>query len=61
MDDRDLFLSPDLTEAQARAYLESLGFRDPIAADGHLQSMADDLGVREALGRIAPYLLPAVL
>jgi len=57
----DLFVSPDLTEAQARAYLESLGFRDPDATDGHLQSMADDLGVREALGRLAGDLIPSLL
>ena len=57
----DLFLSPDLTEEQARAYLQSLGFRDAAAVDEHLQGMADDLVVREALGRLAPDLLPAVL
>jgi glutamate-ammonia-ligase adenylyltransferase len=57
----DLFLSPDLTEEQARAYLQSLGFRDAVAADEHLQRMADDPVVREALGRLAPDLLPAVL
>ena len=57
----DLFLSPDLTEEQARAYLQSLGFRDAAAVDEHFQRMADDLAVREALGRLAPDLLPAVL
>ncbi|RPI55118.1 MAG: hypothetical protein EHM55_08825, partial [Acidobacteria bacterium] len=57
----DLFLSPDLTETQARAYLQSLGFRNPAAADDHLQRMADDLVVREALGRLAPELIPALL
>lgn len=57
----DLFLSPDLTEAQARAYLQSLGFRDAAAVDEHLQRMADDLVVREALGRLASDLLPAIL
>ena len=57
----DLFLSPDLTEEQARAYLHSLGFRDAAAVDEHLQRMADDMVVREALGRLAPELLPAVL
>ncbi len=57
----DLFLSPDLTEAEAREYLGSLGFRDPAAADQHLQSMADDPVVRETLGRLAPDLLPALL
>src|SRR5688572_182967 len=57
----DLFLSSDLTEEQARTYLRSLGFRDAAAVDAHLQRMADDLIVREALGRLAPDLLPAVL
>jgi len=57
----DLFLSSDLTEEQARAYLQSLGFRDAAAVDEHFQRMADDLVVREALGRLAPDLLPALL
>jgi len=57
----DLFLSADLTEDQARAYLQSLGFRDAAAVDEHLQRMADDLVAREALGRLAPDLLPAIL
>jgi glutamate-ammonia-ligase adenylyltransferase len=58
---RDLFLSPDLTEAEARAYLGSLGFRDSAAVDGHLQEMADDPVVRETLGRLAPDLIQALL
>ncbi len=57
----DLFLSQDLTEEQARDYLASLGFRDAAAADAHLQAMADDLIVREALGRLAGDLLPSLL
>ncbi len=57
----DLFLSPDLTEDQARAYLGSLGFRDAAAVDKQLQQMADDLVTREALGRLATDLLAAVL
>src|SRR5262245_52028954 len=56
----DLFVSPDLTEEQAQAYLHSLGFRDAAAADRHLQEMADDLPVREALGRVAQPLLEAL-
>jgi glutamate-ammonia-ligase adenylyltransferase len=57
----DLFLSADLTEQQAREYLGGLGFRDPAAADHHLQMMAEDLVVRTTLGRLAPDLLPALL
>jgi glutamate-ammonia-ligase adenylyltransferase len=57
----DLFLSADLTEEEARAYLQSLGFRDAAAVDEHFQRMADDIVVREALGRLAPDLLPALL
>jgi glutamate-ammonia-ligase adenylyltransferase len=57
----DLFLSPDLTEEEAREYLGSLGFRDASAADEHLQMMAEDMSVRETLGRIARDLLPALL
>ena len=57
----DLFLSPDLTEEQARVYLQSLGFRDAAAADGHLQRMGEDLVAREALGRLAPDLIAALL
>jgi glutamate-ammonia-ligase adenylyltransferase len=56
----DLFLSPDLTDEQAREYLRSLGFREPAAADRHLQSMAEDVVIREALGHIAGELLPAL-
>jgi [glutamine synthetase] adenylyltransferase / [glutamine synthetase]-adenylyl-L-tyrosine phosphorylase len=56
----DLFLSPDLTEQQAREYLATLGFRDPAGTDGHLQAMAEDIRIREALGRIAGDLLPAL-
>ena len=57
----DLFLSPNLTEQEAREYLGSLGFRDPAATDRHLQAMAEDLVIRETLGRLAPDLLPALL
>jgi glutamate-ammonia-ligase adenylyltransferase len=56
----DLFLSPDLTEDAARRHLESLGFQDPAAADHHLQAMADDLTVRQALGAMAADLLEAL-
>jgi len=57
----DLFLSPDLTEAQAQQFLESLGFGDPAAADHHLQMMADDLVIRQTLGSVAGVLLDALL
>jgi [glutamine synthetase] adenylyltransferase / [glutamine synthetase]-adenylyl-L-tyrosine phosphorylase len=57
----DLFLSPDLTEEQAREYLQSLGFREASAADEHLQAMAEDVVIRETLGRIAGELLPALV
>ncbi len=57
----DLFISPDLTEAQARAYLQSLGFRNPAAADLCLQKMADDPVAREALGRLASDLMSSLL
>ena len=55
----DLFLSPDLTEEQAREYLRTFGFRDAAAADEHLQAMADELAVREAMGELAELLLDA--
>ncbi|MBI4521283.1 MAG: hypothetical protein HY701_10625 [Gemmatimonadetes bacterium] len=56
----DLFLSPDLTEEQARRYLQSFGFRDPRAADEHLQGLADDVAVRELLSELAAPLLAAL-
>src|SRR5205823_9202147 len=57
----DLFLSPDLSEEDARGYLRALGFRDPEATDRHLQSMSEDMVIREAMGRVAGELLPALL
>jgi glutamate-ammonia-ligase adenylyltransferase len=57
----DLFLSPDLSEEDARGYLRALGFRDPEATDRHLQAMSEDMAIREAMGRIAGDLLPALL
>ncbi len=57
---RDLFLSVDLTEEQARAYLASCGFRDPEAADKHLQALAEDLPTRKALGAVADTLIAAL-
>ena len=57
---RDLFLSADLTADDARAYLASRGFRDPVAADEHLQALASDLPTRHALGAVAETLLDAL-
>jgi glutamate-ammonia-ligase adenylyltransferase len=57
----DLFLSPDLSEEDARAYLRALGFRDPEETDRQFQAMAQDMAIREALGRVAGELLPALL
>ena len=57
---RDLFLSADLTDADARTYLVSRGFRDPVTADEHLQALATDLTTRHALGAVAETLLDAL-
>ena len=57
---RDLFLSADLTDDDARTYLASCGFRDPVAADEHLQALATDLPTRHALGAVAETLLDAL-
>ena len=57
MQARDLFLSRDLTEAEAHRYLAARGFRDPAAADERLQQLADDLPTRLALGELADLLL----
>ena len=54
---RDLFLARDLSEQSAHDYLASCGFRDPIAADTHLQQLAEDLPTRLALGDLAQSLL----
>ena len=57
---RDLFLSVDLTDDDARSYLASRGFRDPLTADEHLQALATDLPTRHALGGVAETLLDAL-
>ena len=57
MKPRDLFLSRDLTEAEAHGYLAAHGFRDPAAADELLQQLADDLPTRLALGELAGLLI----
>ena len=56
----DLFLSSDLTEEQAQDYLQSIGFRDPAAADRELQALAEDLPVRLALGEVADALVDSL-
>ena len=56
----DLFLSSDLSEDQAQAYLRALGFRDPAAADRALQAMAEELPVRLALGDVAGTLVDSL-
>ncbi len=56
----DLFLSPDLNEEHAREYLQTFGFRDPAAADEHLQAMADEPPAREVLAELAEPLLDAL-
>ena len=56
----DLFLSPTLTEEEAREYLGSFGLADPGAADQHLQALAEELPAREALGALAETLLDSV-
>ena len=57
---RDLLLSADLTADDARTYLASRGFRDPVAADQQLQDLATDLPTRHALGAVAETLLDAL-
>jgi len=37
----DLFLSPDLSEEDARGYLRALGFRDPEGTDRLLQAIRE--------------------
>ena len=57
MSPEDLFLSPDLTDDQACAYLASLGLTDPRAADRQLQWLAEDPPTREALAAVAALVL----
>ena len=57
MSPSDLFLAPELSEDRASQYLASRGFREPAAADRHLQLMADDLVSRQALGSLTAVLL----
>ena len=48
----DLFLSATLTVDEACRYLARLGFADPGTADARLQALAEDVPIREALGRV---------
>ena len=57
---QDVFLSPDLTEEEASAFLARYGLRDGAAADQQLQQLADDLSSRRALGALADMLFDAV-
>lgn len=57
---RDLFLARDLSEKAAQGYLADRGFRDPVAADTHLQQLADDLPTRLALGELADLLVSSL-
>ena len=57
---RDLFLARDLSEQAAQGYLADRGFRDPVAADTHLQHLADDLPTRLALGELGDLLLSSL-
>ena len=57
---RDLFLARELSEEAAQSFLADRGFRDPVAADNHLQQLADDLPTRLALGELADLLLPSL-
>ena len=58
---RDLFLARELSDSHARAYLAERGFREPVAADEHLQQLADDLPTRLALGELAEVLLDTLI
>ena len=57
---QDIFLSRDLTEDAAAAFLGQYGLRDGAAADQQLQQLADDLPSRQALGALAGMLLDVV-
>ena len=57
---RDLFLARDLSDQAAQDYLAAHGFRDPVAADTHLQQLAADLPTRLALGGLAESLLSSL-
>ena len=58
---RDLFLARALSDTEAQGYLAERGFREPVAADAHLQQLADDLPTRLALGELADVLLDTLI
>ena len=58
---RDLFVAQELSETRAQQYLAERGFRDPAAADEHLQQLADDISTRLALGELADVLLDTLV
>ena len=58
---RDLFLAAELSETSAQSYLTERGFRKGVAADQHLQQLADDLPTRLALGELAGLLLDTLV
>ena len=58
---RDLFVAQELSDTRAQQYLAERGFRDPAAADEHLQQLADDISTRLALGELADVLLDTLV
>ncbi|HEY2934702.1 MAG TPA: hypothetical protein VGK99_23460 [Acidobacteriota bacterium] len=56
----DLFLAAEISDEAVFAYLRSIGFRDPGAADRNLQLMADDYSARHALGAMAEPLMDSL-
>ncbi len=59
MQARDLFLSPDVSEGQAQAFLSGFGFRDPQRADRLFRELAETTGIPKRLAELAPALLEA--
>ncbi len=58
---RDLFVAQELTDTRAQHNLAERRFRDPAAADEHLQRLADDISTRLALGELADVLLDTLV
>ena len=57
MQPRDLFLSPNVSEEQAREFLSGFGFRDPQRADRLFRELAETTGIPKRLAELAPALL----